>query len=362
MTSDFHDIPAPAATAAPLASDQAVHGPRIPPQQQILLYSSDEWEAFAQEWVHCCLKTQYLEVRRYTGAGDLGIDIAGFADAQRLNGIWDNYQCKHYDDALTPTDIWSEIGKILWYSFKGEYRAPRKHFFVAPHGTGTKLSRLLDHAEKLKSELLSNWAKHCQTQITSRQEILLEGDFLKYVDAFDFSIFDAKTALQLIDDHRTSPYHTSRFGGGLPTRPGAVLPPDEIAASESHYVAQLLGAYADHKKEPVADVSALTTWPTLNDHFKRQREAFYHAEGLRIFARETVPPGTFESLQEDIYDGVIDTHNAVHADGYVRVLAVTKEARSLHLTSNALLTRASPKDRDGICHQLANEDWFTWTK
>jgi len=34
----------------------------------------------------------------------------------------------------------------------------------------------------------------------------------------------------------------------------------------------------------------------------------------------------------------------------------------LHLTSNALLTCSKPKDRDGICHQLANEDRLLWTK
>lgn len=81
-----------------------------------------------------------------------------------------------------------------------------------------------------------------------------------------------------------------------------------------------------------------------------------------MFARDTVPAGTFESLQEDIYTGVIDTHVATHADGYVRVCAVTKAARDLQITSNVLIMRAKPQDRDGICHQLANEDRLQWTK
>jgi pilus assembly protein CpaF len=41
---------------------------------------------------------------------------------------------------------------------------------------------------------------------------------------------------------------------------------------------------------------------------------------------------------------------------------VTQAARALQLTSNALLTSTKPKDRDGICHQLANEDRLRWTK
>ena len=86
----------------------------------------------------------------------------------------------------------------------------------------------------------------------------------------------------------------------------------------------------------------------MREHFHRQREAFYHAESLRVFARDTVPPGTFESLQEDIYDGVVDTHDASHPDGY------------LQITANALISCTKPKDRDGICHQLANEDRLRW--
>jgi len=100
----------------------------------------------------------------------------------------------------------------------------------------------------------------------------------------------------------------------------------------------------------------------LDGHFGRQREAFYHAESLRVFARDTVPEGTFESLQDEIHSGVIDICDANHADGYERVKEVTQAARELQLTSNALLTRAKTKDRDGICHQLANEDRLLWTK
>ena len=56
----------------------------------------------------------------------------------------------------------------------------------------------------------------------------------------------------------------------------------------------------------MTDPSTLSV-PKLKDHFRRQREAFYEAESLRVFARDSVPPGTFESLLDDIHDGVIDT-------------------------------------------------------
>lgn len=363
MTDDsFQDIPAPAAPATGLTGEQAVHGPLIPPQQRILLYSPAEWEGFVHEWSHFCLKQKYKQVQRFTGAGDRGIDVAAFTDEKKLNGIWDNYQCKHYDHALYPGDAWPEIGKILWYSFKKEYKPPRKYYFVAPKGAGTALSNLLGNAEKLKQELIKKWASDVRDKITKTQSVSPEGDFLAYVYAFDFSIFDSKTSLQLIEDHRQCPNHAARFGGGLPPRPATGSLPADIAPVESRYVAQLLDAYGEHKKVAIPDVKSLKAHAKLSEHFGRQREAFYHAESLRVFARDTVPEGTFESLQDDIHGGVVDVCDDDHADGFVRVLAVTKAARELQLTSNALLTCAKPKDRDGICHQLANEDRLTWKK
>ncbi|MCG3193035.1 MAG: hypothetical protein DIJKHBIC_02284 [Thermoanaerobaculia bacterium] len=355
-------ITAPIPPVTPPSAGAILHGPQIPPQQRILLYSPDEWEDFVHEWAYFCLKRLYLQVERVGGAGDRGIDIIGFTDTQKLQGVWDNYQCKHYDHPLWPADASPELGKLLWYTFQKAYLPPRHYFFVSPRGVGTTLSGLLSDPAKLKDHLATNWDKHCRKTITQTREIALDGSFLEHVMSFDFSIFSAKTGLQLVEDHRSSPHHSLRFGGGLPMRPPAVVPPSDITASESRYVSQLLGAYADHKKTPVSGIEALHGWPTLLGHFRRQREAFYHAESLRVFARDTVPAGTFESLQDDVYDGVIDTHDADHADGYARVCKVTEAARNLHLTENALLGAARPKDRDGICHQLVNADRLRWTK
>jgi hypothetical protein len=340
-----------------------MQGPCIPAHQQILLYSAGQWQSFVHEWAFFCLKTVYKQVQEFGGAKDRGIDVVGFTDDQELQGIWDNFQCKHYDHPLHPSDAWPEIGKLLWHAYSGAYKPPRSYFFVAPRGVGTTLAGLLADAAKLKQELKKNWDKHCRKKITDTQEIKLEGAFLQYVDAFDFSIFGMKTGLEIVEAHHLHcPFHAARFGGGLPDRPAPETPPTEIAPIESRYVAQLLHAYADHTKKPVTKIGGLKSWPKLDDHFGRQRVAFYHAESLRVFARDSVPPGTFESLQDDIYTGVIDTHDSNHADGYERVCAVTKAARDLQITSNPLITCAKPQDRDGICHQLANEDRLKWTK
>jgi hypothetical protein len=58
------------------SSATILHGRLIPPQQQILLYSPDDWEEFILEWVHH-QKTRYKKVVRLAGANDMGIDVAG---------------------------------------------------------------------------------------------------------------------------------------------------------------------------------------------------------------------------------------------------------------------------------------------
>lgn len=361
MTGKWDAIKKPPAPPTAVTASQVATGPVMPPQQRLMIYSPTEWEGFVEEWAYYCLPAMYKHVLRFSGAGDMGIDVAGFVDDARLQGVWDNYQCKHYDHAIMPSDVWAEFGKVIWYSYNGEYKSPRRYYFVSPRGAGTSLSRLFANAEKLREELIANWDKHVKGAITNTQAVPLDAKLKAYVDAFDLSVFDAKTSLQLVGDHSKTPVHSARFGGGLPNRPASQKPPQQVTATESRYVIQLLGAYSEHTGKTVTDPDALPV-AKLKDHFRRQREAFYEAESLRVFARDSVPPGTFESLLDDIHGGVIDTHDETHTDGFEKVCAVTKAARDMQITANALITCTNPKDRDGICHQLVNEERLRWTK
>lgn len=360
--SDPVSVLAPPKAAVLLTAADVMAGPPVDPLKRIYGYDSTEWESFIHEWAFSALKSKYTEVQRFTGAGDKGVDIAGLTDAAGVHGVWDNFQCKHYAKSITPSDAWVEIGKMLWYSFKGDFKPPRRYYLVAPRGVGTKLQWLLNDPAKLKQELFKAWGKSCQDKITSTAEVKLEGNFKAYCEAFDYSIFKSTQPLDVLAQHKTTPYYLGRFGGGLPQRPAVEGPPDDVGQHESRYVAQLLAAYSDHAKEEVADLEGLKKFAKLDGHFKRQREAFYHAESLRVFVRDKTEPGTFESLQEQIYKGVIDTSDSDHADGFERVKAVAKAAQDLVLQAHPLAPSAMVEDRHGVCHQLANEDRLKWTK
>ena|SRR2546430_3354153 len=145
------EIPAPKIPGT-TNSAKVIHGRLIPPQQQILLYSADDWEAFIQEWVHY-QKSTYTKIVRFSGATDMGVDIAGFVDEKGFNGLWDNYQCKHYADSLIPSVAIPEIGKIIWHAYKGHFSPPRKYYFMAPKDCGISLKKLLLKTEDLKAKL-----------------------------------------------------------------------------------------------------------------------------------------------------------------------------------------------------------------
>ncbi len=337
------------------------NGPPIDPLKRILTYDSSEWEMFVDEWVYS-LKDKYIDVIRPTGAGDKGIDVAGFTDEKKLNGVWHNHQCKFYKDPLAFGDIAPEIGKTLWYSFNGYYLAPVNCYFIAPKGASTDLTLLISNIPKLKTKIIDSWQSSVANKITKKQEVALEGQFLEYVDAFDFRIFSVPNPRQILEQHKKTLFHRPRFGGGIPPRPQVGPTPDEIGGNEIIYTKKLIDAYSDHKGESVSAESDLSKWPHLRDHFRRSRESFYCAESLRIFIRELESEELFKTFQDQIYLGVIDTCDGNHTDAFERVKAVTKSAQSLALDAHPLNQSAFPTDRLGICHQLANDERLTWKK
>lgn len=341
------------------SSDMVTTGSPIPAIDRIRIFSASQWEDFVLEWADS-LKSQYGSVERCGGAGDMGRDIIAYDKTDPM--IWDNYQCKHYKSGLMPSNIWLELGKLVFYTYNSEYTYPRRYFFVAPQGAGTTLSNLLKKPDKLKEQLIENWDQYCKNGITSTVVVELDMALRIYLDSLDFSIFEAVPPLRIIDQHAKTRWYATRFGGGLPVRPKVVTPPQTVAPNEVTYVRSLLDAYSDHLKCPVPTVADLEPHDDVRGHFSDARLEFYSAEALRAFSRDHLPPGAFEELQDELHCGIKDEMRGVHPDGYRRVLSVVKTAKLLPITDHALKERLSTHDRGGICHQLANDGKVRWVK
>lgn len=254
------------------------------------------------------------------------------------------------------------VCKLQYYTKRGDYSYPRQYYFVAPQGAGTKLSNLLRDSNALRTGLISAWAEYCQNKITETAAVCLNQSLKKYINSVDLSIFKAIPPLRLIEGHAKTKWHIFRFGGVLPHRPPAAVPPSAPSTAEANYIRALLRAYSDHLKRDLKTIQDLLPETNLLEHLSDSRIEFYSAESLRSFSRDTLPPGEFEKLQDEIYSGIKDDLRDNHPDGYRRVVAVVKTARCLQLTSHILNNQVSIRDRGGICHQLANDKKVRWVK
>lgn len=349
------DMPAPPPTNVHVTLD----GPPLLPQGRIQLFSSEEWEDFIREWA-TGLTAKYVQIKRFGGSGDKGADVAAFKSEHGLEGPWDCFQGKHYIKALAYSDASPEILKVFLAVLDGHYQMPDTYQFLAPRGCGTHLNRMLSSPTTLKKKFLG--------QIIAGEALVkgLSLDGLRAVRELaqetDFSMFRSVEILDALAVHSRTPYHAARFGTALEPRPAPGPPPEDIAHHETRYLEQLLAVYSELHPDQEFDVATLATDGRVGHHFQRQRTSFYKAESLRLYARDQVPPGTFEKLQDDIYSGVIDLAEADHPNGFARLGSVLSHVGQLDLNRHKLITVSDNDDRKGVCHQLANVDRLTWVE
>lgn len=338
------------------------NGKNILPIKRLEIFSADDWEVFVEEWLDL-KKAQYFAIERFGGAGDKGRDVAAYVtDPKKASYIWDCFQCKHYDRPLMPSQVWLEFGKIIYYTYNGDYPAPRKYYFVAPKGCGTSFSTLLSNADGIKKGVLAQWKKEISESITSGANYELTPSLKAYIDKFDFSIFEKIQPKAVIEEHKKHPNHLQWFGGGLPDREilNEADIPIGISPTETEYVTQLVKAYGSAAHATYNSLADVPMDSKHYDHFKRARISFHHAEQLRNFSRDNLPNGTFELLQTEIYDGIVNTIEGTYANGYEKVKAVETQSTVVPITSNALREVTNIKDKTGVCHQLCNDKKLNW--
>jgi hypothetical protein len=348
------DVPAPSGGMQFVAA-----GPPVPPAHRIYFYSSGDWEEFIKEWA-LGLEETYVQVKRLGGAGDQGIDVAGFKTDQQLEGPWDCFQGKHYAGPIDPSDAWPEVLKLLLHVDANDYVMPDSYRFLAPRGCSTSLNRLLSKPSKLRKKFLEAiedgkpLAKTVDDATLARVRVLAAKT--------DFSIFRSVELHEALATHQKTQYYVARFGGAhLPAPSPFAGPPEEFEAHEANYVSELRKVYAEECSDDLTELETLRTHPKHGAHFVRQRFAFYAAESIRMDARDSVPDGTFEGLQTDVHDGVIETATKAHESGMARLTSVLEHSTTVDLSSHPLVSWASAQARRGICHQLANDERLTWT-
>lgn len=342
-----------------ITAQQIAIGKPILPIDRIKLMSPDEWEAIIEEWLETTQKYDSYNIERLGGSGDMGIDVIAYITSPKddpKNYEWDCYQCKRYDKPLNPSGMWIEFGKIIYYSYISEFPVPKSYYLVGTHGIGTSLKKYLIDSSKLKSELLKQWDSKCKNNISDTTSIPLEGAFLDYFKKFDFKIFNKVEPKIVVEGHKKHQNHLLRFGGGLPSRQNLPIP-DIEADKELRYIKQLVKAYDSDSDSQITEVSEISK--PYERHFTDSRKSFYRAEELRVLTRDNLPE-VFESLKEEIFDGIINTAENKHDNGYIKVKAVEDKSVELKLESNPLREACQTMDKKGICHHLVNDYKISW--
>jgi hypothetical protein len=336
----------------------------LDPLDRLAWFSADEFERFILEWAdgylsHCVAGVDQVQQRG--GSGDKGRDIVVWLDPpSTVPRRWCLYQCKHYDDRLGAGVAAPEIGKVLYYTYKGDYSTPQQYWFVTHKGVTGQLQDLLDDPAKLRQFILDNWQRYCAKKIAA-QEVALTDSLRKHIESFDFSIFRAKQPLELINEHAQTKYHLAVFGLPLIQRPPPPQPPSEVAAEETAYVTQLYAVIAEHLGIDVKSVADFAQNQQMQRVFDRSRITFYSAEGLKELARDQMADAAFfDSLLGHFRDGLFYAYGAIPQTGLERLRATVLASQALQLGAHVLEPHATPADREGICHHLANDGAIVW--
>jgi len=325
----------------------------LSPVQLIMFYPPAEWEQFIFEWV-TARRGFFAEVKRLGGAGDRGIDIAHLRTAQGLDGDWDCYQCKHYENAVNWSGILPELVKVFRHSARGDYTFPSKYVIVAPKGVSTDLENTLNSPERMRARFLDDLAKHWHEDADYDAIVALASRAL-------FDRFTSANLLEILDEHARTRWHSFRFGTALPARSAVTPPPTTFGDHEMPYLTKLLDVYREQFPE-INTLSEAEMDKRTRTDLQKHRVRFFKAEELQSYARDSVPEGVYEAFKSDIYDGVYDVFALPDQSGRQRLTGVLTAAGQLNLMSHLLHTRAEQDDIKGACHQLANEDQLWWVE
>jgi hypothetical protein len=324
--------------------------------KEIRGYDATEWEIFTRE---CARGLEgYHSVKRLGGAGDHGRDVVGLCSPHGCEGVWDNIQCKDYEGLLRAPLACRDAGKIIFHAFRGVFTPPRRCLFAAPKGPAMDLREMLLNPSKFRNEVISTWNTRVAGHVVDGEKHLLTGDLADYVGQYDFTTFGYLTIDELLECHRHTAYWAERFGGLLPPPPKADAPPETVMPHETVYVGKLLDVYAEAASAKITSVGDLDAHAEGKDDLQKQRVRFFDAEAFMANYRDQTEPGTTESFADQVFDA-IEPSLALPGTGLNRLTrALTVAAQTA--PASVLAPQAKVGVKQGVCHQLANDDRVTW--
>jgi len=317
----------------------------------------DRLEDFVNDWLAQRCK-DYHGHELWRGTGDMGRDVTGYVTAKRMEGPWDNFQCKQLSKSLSESSAFVELGKVFMHCAAGEYSLPRSYTFVTPHSVARAVQQFIAHPERFRSAFLERWNTDIAGKLVDKQTLQLSPEIEATIRAFDFTQIYWLDAAQLVEDPACKPALVKWFDEDPGPSPRGVVP-DEIDASESAYISQLLKLYEEKGPGTFPDATAALGSLEYGSHLRDQRTRFFDSVAFDRFYRDSTPEDYLPNFKEEIYHGVVEVHSDDHKNGLARLRQVMQQAAVLQL-SGILGKHASPQVKQGTCHQFANHGRLPW--
>jgi hypothetical protein len=216
---------------------------------------------------------------------------------------------------------------------------------------------MLLNPSRFRDEVIDNWDVRVAGHLVEKQNHTLTGDLAADAEQYDFSSFGYFTIEEMLEAHRGTAFWAERFGGMLP-KPNPGIAPDDMMPHETVYVGKLLEVYAETAGAAITDVSDLDGHSEWKDDLQKQRVRFFDAEAFIATYRDQTEPGTTEDFADQIANA-IEPSLVSKGTGLDRL---TKALTTAAITTPAsvLSPQAKPRVKQGVCHQLANDDRVTW--
>ena len=328
-------------------------------ERHILSLKDDELEKLVRLWAEA-QKKLYYSTQRKAGSGDLGRDVVGFYSDEKHEGKWDNYQCKQYGKTLPTAEGMLELGKILYYSFQGQFTPPEKYYFVAPRGVNKNLDFYISNPSIFKSTLIAEWEKYCKEKIIKNSEVTLTSDLKNFIEKYDFRKINVIDVDIIANDEKFRGILVDCFGGELLPAPDGEVP-SEIQTNEIKYLGKILDSYSDHDQVIYSSIEDIRQHDVFSYDFNVQRERFYSAEAFKCFYRDNTVGEILDSFENEVFKGVISTSLRKYDNAFECLCSVMDQAAKIQ-TSGKLSIHARVDVKQGYCHHFANSDKISWRR
>lgn len=282
----------------------------------ISVLTATELEEFVDDWLDQRYK-DYHSHYRWSGTGDLGRDVTGYVTHRRMDGPWDNYQCKQLNTKLSEKTLFVELGKIFMHSAAGAYSLPRSYTFVAPLGVVRKVREYIAHPDKLKQAFLDRWDSFIANDLVENATVKFSPEIEEKIQAFDFTQVHWLDATLLTKDPACMPVLVKWFDADPGQSPRGVVP-SAIQNNESKYLSQLIRVYEERGVGPFPTPEAALACAIYGEHLKIQRTRFFDATAFDRFYRESTPADFVENFRHEVLSGVFDVHQDVNRPEFCR--------------------------------------------